>query len=152
LLSSALFVVRHPMRRCIPFRLWTPCWLMSAILLSPFCCAAEPSQGTSPADSSKVPLKVIKPDDAKDYDGKEVTVEFKVAASYEPTDKGVCFLNSGKARDDQKQFTVFFSHAALLKFRQDPKTFNPADHFKDKRIRVSGIIKLYQKRYEIEVN
>lgn len=139
------------MRRCILFRPWELCWLVSAIVLTALSLAANAAQITSAGDSSKAPLKVIRPDDAKEHDGKEVTVEFKVAASFEAADKGVCFLNSLKDRDDPKQFTAFINHDALLKFRQDSKTAKPADYFKGKKIRVSGTIKLYQSRYEIEV-
>jgi len=139
------------MRRGFRVRAWVLFWLVSAILPAAFVCAAYSPQSTSAADSSKAPLKLIRPEDAKEYDGKEVTVEFKVAASFEAADKGVCFLNSVKERDDPKQFTTFINHDALLKFRQDSKTAKPADYFKGKKIRVSGTIKPYQGRYEIEV-
>jgi len=139
------------MRRCFLFRVWVLGCVVSAILPTAIGRAADPPQSKSAADSSKAPLKVIRPEDAKEHDGKEVTVELKVAASFEATDKGVCFLNSVKERDDPKQFTVFINHDALLKFRQDSKTAKPADYFKGKKIRVSGMIKPYQGRYEIEV-
>jgi len=139
------------MRRCIQFWACAMCWLVSAILSTALSRAADAPQSTSSADSSKAPLKVIRPEDAKEYDGKEVAVEFKVAASFEAADKGVCFLNSVKERDDPKQFTAFINHDALLKFRQDSKTAKPADYFKGKKVRVSGTIKPYQGRYEIEI-
>jgi len=139
------------MRRGIQFRTWVLCWLVSAILSTALGRAAASPQTTSVGDSSKAPLKVIKPEEAKEHDGKEVTVEFSVAASFEAADKGVCFLNSVKDRDDPKQFTAFINHDALLKFRQDSKTAKPADYFKGKKIRVSGTIKPYQGRYEVEV-
>jgi hypothetical protein len=121
------------MRGCIQFRLRVLCWLVSAALSSALSLAADAPQSTSTADSSKASLKVVRPEDAKDYDGKEVTVEFKVAASFEAADKGVCFLNSLKDRDDPKQFTAFINHDSLLKFRQDSKTAKPADYFKGKK-------------------
>ena len=138
------------MGRRISFWWWLPCWLVLASYGAGSCLGADAPQSAS-ADSSKAPPKVIRPEDAKEFDGKEVTVEFKVAASFEATDKGVCFLNSLKERDDPKQFTVFINHDALLKFRQDSKAAKPADYFKGKKIRVSGTIKPYQSRYEIEV-
>ena len=102
------------MRRCFLFRVWVLGCVVSAILPTAIGRAADPPQSKSAADSSKAPLKVIRPEDANEHDGKEVTVELKVAASFEATDKGVCFLNSVKERDDPKQFTVFINHAALL--------------------------------------
>lgn len=131
------------------FQVWATVlfWIVSAAFSSVYCFAADSPKGDSP----KAPPKVIKPDDAKEYDGKDVIVEFKVAASFEATDKGVCFLNSLKERDDPKQFTAFINHDALLKFRQDSKAAKPADYFKGKKVRVSGTIKPYQGRYEVEV-
>jgi len=137
------------MRRLALFTPLLLCSLGLGVMPAPITLAAP--QSPSSADSSKAPLKVIRPEDAKEYDGKEVTVEFKVAASFEAADKGVCFLNSVKDRDDPKQFTAFINHDALLKFRQDSKTAKPADYFKAKKVRVSGAIKPYQGRYEIEV-
>jgi hypothetical protein len=137
------------MRRLVLLIAFVLCSLGLGTMPAPIALAAP--QGPSGADSSKEPLKIIRPEDAKEYDGKEVTVEFKVAASFEAADKGVCFLNSVKDRDNPKQFTAFINHDALLKFRQDSKTAKPADYFKAKKVRVSGTIKPYQGRYEIEV-
>jgi hypothetical protein len=137
------------MRRCTLFVPLVLCLLDWTI--APALHALAAPQNPSAADSAKAPLKLIKPEDAKEHDGKEVVVEFKVAASFEATDKGVCFLNSAKDRDDPKQFTAFINHDALLKFRQDSKAAKPADYFKGKKIRVSGTIKPYQGRFEIEV-
>jgi hypothetical protein len=104
-----------------------------------------------PAESKKADIKVIKPDDAKQYDGKEVTVEFKVVAGRE-LESGVCFLNSSTDRNDPKRFTVFINSKGLKKFKENPKTEKPADYFGKKTVRATGTIKQYHEAYEIEVS
>jgi hypothetical protein len=111
-------------------------------------CLADDPQ---PPVAKKAAVKIIKPDDAKQYDGKEVTVEFKVAAARE-LDSGVCFLNSSTDRNDPKRFTAFINAKGLKKFKEDPKTEKPADYFSKKTLRVTGTIKLYRAAYEIEVS
>lgn len=113
--------------------------------------AADPPTDSAKPDDVKKELKVIKPGEAKDYEGKEVVVEFKVAAGLE-TASGVCFLNNTSDREDPERFTAFISKKGLTKFKEDPKTEKPAEYFKKKTIRVTGPIKTYNKTYEIEVN
>jgi DNA/RNA endonuclease YhcR with UshA esterase domain len=107
----------------------------------------QPDEGKA---ASATELKIIKPEEAKDYEGKDVTVEFKVAGGRE-IDSGVCFLNSTTDRNDPNGFTAFISKDGLKRFKEDAKIDKPADHFKKKTIRVTGKVKTYQKKFEIEV-
>ncbi len=113
--------------------------------------ADDAPKPVSKSDESPKELKVIKPEGAKDYEGKQVTVEFKVAAARQ-IDSGVCFLNSTADRDDPKGFTVYMLKTAAEKYKEDPKTASPAEYFGKKKIRVSGTIKTYHEKYEIEVS
>ncbi len=117
--------------------------------------AAAATAADAPKDdgkkSDKQPLKIIKPDEAKDHDGEDVIVEFKVADARE-IDRGVCFLNSTTDRQDPKRFTAFITGKGLKKFKEDPKTEKPAEMFKGKKIQVTGAIKVFNKQYEIEVD
>ncbi|HTQ39176.1 MAG TPA: hypothetical protein VMJ32_09105 [Pirellulales bacterium] len=120
------------------------------------CFAADAPGDAAKADSAKGDaakntLKVIKPEDAKDYEGQEVIVEFTVAAARE-LDSGVCFLNSTTDRSDPAGFTAFISKAGVDKFKVNPATAKPAELFAKKKIRVTGKIVTYQKKYEIKVD
>jgi hypothetical protein len=131
----------------------------AALMAAQVCWAADAPSDTSKtdtakADASKNTLKVIKPEEVKDYEGQEVIVEFTVAAGRE-LDNGensVCFLNSTTDRSDPAGFTAFISKAGLAKFKENPATAKPAEYFPKKKIRVTGKIVVYQKKYEIKVD
>ena len=124
---------------------------VSFIAVARDCLADDAPKTASKSDEAPKELKIIKPEDAKDYEGKQVTVEFKVAGARE-IDSGVCFLNSTTDRDDPKGFTAYILKTAVAKFKEDPKTASPAEYFGKKKIRVSGTIKMYKDKYEIEVS
>ncbi len=129
--------------------------------LGTLCSAADQPAG-SPAKSdsssakgdSKTDLKAIKPEEAKDYVGQEVIVEFNVVSSKE-IGSGICFLNSLADFNDPAAFTTVISSSCVNKLKEDPKTNNPASYFKSKTISVSGKVLKYQKdkdapvKYEI---
>jgi DNA/RNA endonuclease YhcR with UshA esterase domain len=112
--------------------------------------AADPPKDDAKKDAAKEEIKVIKPEDAKDNDGKKVTVEFTVLASRE-LPSGVCFLNSGKNASDADNFTAFITGKGLKKFKADSKTEQPAVYFNKKKVQVTGTIKKYKEKFEIEV-
>ncbi|HEY2761758.1 MAG TPA: hypothetical protein VGI75_13475 [Pirellulales bacterium] len=139
---------------CIYCRAWSLLFSIALAFLTIVaadCLADDSPRPAAKADETPKDLKVIKPEDAKDYEGKEVTVEFKVAAARQ-IDSGVCFLNSTTDRDDPKGFTVYMLKTAAAKYKEDPKTASPAEYFGKKKIRVSGTIKAYHEKYEIEVS
>jgi hypothetical protein len=113
--------------------------------------AADEPKADAKKGAAKPDLKVIKAEEAKDHEGEVVTVEFKVVGGRE-IDSGVCFLNSSTDRNDPKGFTAFITNKGLKKFKEDPKTEKPAELYKSKKVRVSGAIKKFRDRLEIEVN
>ena len=106
------------------------------------------------ADDDKSAEKgpVIQAAEAKDNVGKEVVVEFMVVGGRMLEDKGICFLNSSTDQNDPDGFTAFITKTGLSKFKDEAKIDNPADQFMNKKIRVSGKIKKYKDKAEIEVS
>ncbi|HZZ26825.1 MAG TPA: hypothetical protein VFE46_02360 [Pirellulales bacterium] len=119
--------------------------------------ADAPSGDTAKADAGAADLKVIKPEEAKDYEGKDVVVEFQVVNARE-LGTGICFLNSSSDFNDPGAFTAVISAKGLSEFKKDSKTEKPADFFKDKKVRVTGKVLVYQKdkdsakKFEIKVD
>jgi hypothetical protein len=115
--------------------------------------ADDAAKATTPSSD----LKLIKPEDAKDYEGQDVIVEFNVVTGRELS-SGMCFLNSISDFSDPTGFTAVITPAGMSKFKQDPKTEKPASYFKLKTIRVSGKVVAYQKdkdslkKYEIKID
>jgi DNA/RNA endonuclease YhcR with UshA esterase domain len=120
------------------------------ILLLP--AIARAADENAPAMGEEQKGNVIKPEEAKDNVGKKVVVEFVVVAGRTLEDKGIAFLNSSSDPGDPDGFTAFITKAGLNKFKEDAKIDDPVDHFNQKKIRVSGKIKKYKDKAEIEVN
>jgi hypothetical protein len=137
--------------RCV----WT--LLAAVVFFGSVCSAADQSANASAKSDSKTDLKIIKPEEAKDYLGQEVIVEFNVVSSKE-IGSGLCFLNSLADFNDPADFTTVISSSCVSKFKEDPKTNNPESYFKSKTVRVSGKVLKYQKdkdspiKYEIKVD
>jgi hypothetical protein len=97
-----------------------------------------------------VPPDAIPAEDASKHVGQEAKVVMIVRSAGRVP--GICLLNSEEDFKDLRNFTVLISNDDLDKFKaagiEDPTTF-----YKDKKIVVSGKIKLYEKRkrYEIQV-
>ena len=126
----------------------------TAVFSSLVIAADPPKEDPKPEAAAQAPaaeIKIIKPEEAKDYDGQQVVVEFAVVGGRE-LDSGLCFLNSSKDRDDPAGFTAFITKTGLAKFKENPATAKPADAFNKKTIRVTGKIETYQKKYEIKVD
>src|SRR5262249_3783135 len=62
-----------------------------------------------------------------------------------------CFLNSEADYKDAKNFAVFISEAALVKFKE-AKIENPKEFYKGKLVRVTGMVVLYRDKPEIKVD
>ena len=73
------------------------------------CRAADDHKGDH-KDSSKTNFKQIKPEEAKDYEGQDVIVEFDVVSSRE-LGTGMCFLNSVSDFSDRTGFTAVITPA-----------------------------------------
>jgi hypothetical protein len=119
--------------------------------------AADQPTDSSAKNDSKPDLKLIKPEEAKDYVGQEVVVQFNVISSKE-IGSGMCFLNSLADFNDPAAFTTVISSSCLSKIKEDPKSKDPASYFKSKTVSVSGKVLKYQKdkdapvKYEIKID
>lgn len=92
----------------------------------------------------------ITPAEAKAADGQEKTVEFTVKSSRFIEERKTCFLNSEKNFRDEGNFTAVIFEAGLAALAADGID-NPAEHFRDKKIRVTGKIELREDRPQIRV-
>jgi DNA/RNA endonuclease YhcR with UshA esterase domain len=76
------------------------------------------------------------------------TVEMLVKSTGKSS--GVFFLNSKEDFKDADNFTVFINKEGAEKLKE-AKIEDPAAHFKNKTIRVTGVVKLYRDKPEIVV-
>jgi hypothetical protein len=136
---------RSAMNRFVSLSLGFLCLI---VLLPAVVRAADES---APAMTEEQKDNVIKPEDAKNNVGKEVIVEFVVVGGRTLEDKGIGFLNSSTDPNDPDGFTAFITKTGMNKFKDEAKIDDPADHFMNKKIRVSGKIKKYKDKPEIEV-
>jgi DNA/RNA endonuclease YhcR with UshA esterase domain len=86
---------------------------------------------------------------AKNVD-KKCTVEMEVKSTGKSGNRRV-FLNSEANFRDGKNFTVLLNQGVLAKFKK-VKVEDAAEHFKGKTIRVTGTVKLYNNKPEIDVD
>ena len=84
--------------------------------------------------------------------GEKATVELTVEAGtlLKDRENPICFLNSMKNFRSQDNFTVVIFSEALEKFSK-ANISNPAEHFKNKKIHVTGEIGLRQGKPQIIV-
>lgn len=106
----------------------------------------------TPIQASAEARKVIAPAEAAAFAGEKVTVEFMVEASSLLSDREspICFLNSMKNFRSQDNFTVVIFSEGLVKF-QRAKIEDPAEHFREKTIQVTGEVGLRQGKAQIVV-
>ena len=64
--------------------------------------------------------------------------------------KGVFFLNSKENFKDADNFTIFINDKGV-KSLKEAKIDDPAEHYKDKKILVTGTVKLYREKPEIVI-
>ena len=93
---------------------------------------------------------VIAPEQAADYLGREVVVEMTVAGANNRNARSPCFLNSKKDYRDKKNFTAIIFPDGLKKFK-NAKIDEPAIHFFNKKVRVTGTIELHKEKPQIKV-
>ncbi len=114
---------------------------------------AEVEEATTDSDDSgaaEVPT-VVSPQDAKDHIGKKCVVEFKVESATLLKDKQICFLNSESNHRASSNFSaVIVGEPALKKF-SEAKIPNPAEAFRGKSIRVTGVITMHRGSPQIKI-
>ena len=94
--------------------------------------------------------KAVATEDAAAHVGTVCAVTMPVASGRLMPDGSRCFLNSRADHRDRDNFTVVIFAPGLAKFAA-AGVADPADHFKDKTIRVTGRIDLHREQPQIKV-
>ena len=92
--------------------------------------------------------KPLTPEAAAKKVNEKCTVEMVVKSTGKSS--GVFFLNSKEDYEDADNFTVFINKEGAEKLKE-AKIEDPAAHYKNKTIRVTGVVKLYREKPEIVV-
>jgi DNA/RNA endonuclease YhcR with UshA esterase domain len=92
--------------------------------------------------------KPLTPEAAAKRLNEKCTVEMVVKSTGKGN--GVFFLNSKENYRDADNFTVFINKDGVAKLKE-AKIEDPAAHYKNKTIRVTGTVKLYRDKPEIIV-
>jgi DNA/RNA endonuclease YhcR with UshA esterase domain len=107
-----------------------------------------PALALGEAEDRKPDVKPLTPEAAAKKIDETCTVQMNVKSTGKG--KGVFFLNSKEDYKDTDNFTVFISKTGVEKLKET-KIDDPAAHFKDKTILVTGRVKLYRDKPEIVV-
>lgn len=94
--------------------------------------------------------QAVAPEDAAAHVGTVCAVTMPVASGRLMPDGSRCFLNSRADHRDKGNFTVVIFASGLAKFAETGVA-DPAGHFKDKTIRVTGRIDLHREQPQIKV-
>jgi hypothetical protein len=89
------------------------------------------------ADDPKTTEKVIPATEIRDHIGQECTALMKVKASKNAVPRRTYYLNSEEDFHDEKNLAVVISYDHAAKF-QEAGIDDPAVHYKDKTIQVTG--------------
>ncbi len=112
--------------------------------------AAAPTTPASP-DKPVTATNAMTPAEAAKKVGEKVTIEFKVANTGKTRDGSRVFLNSSTARD-ASNFTVVFEMKKLEDAFKKADIANPADHYKNKTVRVTGTVATFRDAPQIVVD
>lgn len=121
--------------------------LLASVLLLPFSVSRPTVAVGQPAAP---PAEAIKPERACEKVGQECVVEFAVKSTRRLEDKNVCFLNSKPSPRDPDNFTAVIFAAGLERLKA-AGVGEPEKHYKDRTVRVSGVVKMHKERAEIVV-
>jgi hypothetical protein len=92
----------------------------------------------------------VKPEEAAKHVGEWCVVTMKVSSGRLMADAGRCYLNSHKDHRDKENFTAVIFRQGLEKFAK-ADIADPATHFLDKTIRVTGTIEIYKDKPQIKI-
>lgn len=131
-----------------------------AIVAGLLACGAAAARAQEPAAAGKgaprrdgtlvVEAVPVEPGAAAGHVGEWCVVTMKVSSGRLMTDAGRCYLNSRKDHRDKENFTAVIFRQGLEKFSK-AGIADPATHFLDKTIRVTGTIELYKEKPQIKV-
>jgi hypothetical protein len=96
--------------------------------------------------------KPLTPVEARKKVGETITVEMTVQAAKDRLEKrGEIYLDSEADFRDEKNFAVVITKAGAASLKE-AGIDNPAEHYKDKRIRATGTVKEVDKVPRIEID
>jgi len=129
--------------------------LLPLLLVAGVVSATGPVTGQEPAAARRdgtlvVEARPVEPADAARHVGQWCVVTMKVSSGRLMADAGRCYLNSRKDHRDKENFTAVIFRQGLEKFAK-ADIDDPAAHFLDKTIRVTGTIELYKDKPQIKV-
>jgi DNA/RNA endonuclease YhcR with UshA esterase domain len=101
-------------------------------------------------DAAVADAVAITPDEAASHVGEKCVVEMRVNSSRHMADAGRCYLNSHKDFRDASNVTVVIFRRGLENFAEE-KIDAPAEHFRGKTIRVTGVVEMYKDKPQIKV-
>ena len=107
------------------------------LLLASYATALACSHSLAATDDDKKADKVFPATEARNHVGQECTFEMKVKASKNAAPRRTYFLDSEEDFHDANNLSVVISYDHADKFRE-AGIADPAEHFKDKTIRVTG--------------
>jgi len=93
-------------------------------------------------------IKPLTPAEAAKKVNEKCTVEMEVKSVGKG--KGVYFLNSTESFQGRDNFTVFINNVGVARLRE-VKIEDPVAYYKNKTIRVTGVVILYREKPEIVV-
>ena len=93
----------------------------------------------------------LSPVEARKKVGEKITVEMTVRAAKDRLEKrGEIYLDSEPDFKDEKNFAVVITRAGAASLKE-AGIDNPAEHFKDRKIRATGTVKEVEKVPRIEI-
>jgi alkaline phosphatase D len=116
----------------------------------PVAVASKPAPSAPPATAPKTP-GAITVAEAITKVGENVTLEFQVKATGKTQTNSRVFLNSTVDRGDKENFTVVLVMKDVGDALKTAGVADPATFYKNKTVRVTGTVSLYQERPQIVV-
>lgn len=100
--------------------------------------------------AEKAQEKIVPGAKAKDFANRKMTVEFTVKSSRFLADRDMVFLNSESNHRNENNFTAVIFKDGLERFSA-MEIENPAEHYKNKKVRVTGRIEMRDGKPQIRL-
>ncbi len=123
-------------------------WLSAGLCL---CAAWLPTTSAQETDNEESVALLVPVAEIRDHVGEEVVTEFEVKASKFVKEKKICFLDSQQDHKSKENFAVIIKGDEALKRFAEAKIPDPAEHYRNKKIRVRGKVSLHRGQPQIVV-
>lgn len=94
----------------------------------------------------------IKPEEARQHVDKKVEVVFKVKGSKDSIKRKTVYLDSEADFRDEKNLGIAISEKGVTSLKQKRQVDAPAEYYRDKTIRVVGVVVLEEERAYIKID